>query len=260
MIGAAVTHTLKGKTALVTGGSRGIGAAVVRRLAEAGAAVAINYRAQAEAANGIAAQISEEGGLAVTVQGDVSVPNDVRRVVDESADRLGGLDILVSCAGIEHFGALESLTPEEFDRIYHTNVRGQLLATQHAVRHMGEGGRVVLTSSVSARRSFLHHTLYASSKAAVEAIVHNLAPELGARGITINAIAPGGTATDMSADVGRHYFPGQENVDVAAEVKKIVLLGRVARPAEIAAAILFPVSEDASYVTGSTFAVDGGMR
>jgi 3-oxoacyl-[acyl-carrier protein] reductase len=259
-MGAAVTGNLKGKTALVTGGSRGIGAAVARRLAEDGAAIAINYRTQAEAAEGIAAEITEAGGLAVAVRGDVSVPEDVRRVADESADRLGGLDILVSSAGIEHFGALETLTPEDFDQIYHTNVRGQLLATQHAVRHMGEGGRVVLTSSVSARRSFLHHTLYASSKAAVEAMVLNLAPELGARGITINAVAPGGTATDMSAGAGPHYFPGQENVDVAAEIKKIVPLGRMARPAEIAAVIAFLVSEDASYVTGRTLAVDGGMR
>jgi NAD(P)-dependent dehydrogenase (short-subunit alcohol dehydrogenase family) len=144
--------------------------------------------------------------------------------------------------------------------IYHTNVRGQLLATQHAVRHIGSGGRIVLTSSVSARRSFLHHTLYASSKAAVEAMVLNLAPELGAKGITINAIAPGGTATDMATGAAPHYFPGQENVDVAAEVKKIVPLGRLAQPAEIAAAVGFLVSEDASYVTGRTFAVDGGMR
>ena len=255
-----MTGNLKGKTALVTGGSRGIGAAVVRRLARDGAAVAIGYRAEADAAEGIAAEITEAGGAAVAVQGDVSAPEDVRRVVDESAGRLGGLDILVSCAGIEHFGALETLTPEDFDRIYHTNVRGQLLATQHAVRHMGEGGRVVLTSSVSARRSFLHHTLYASSKAAVEAMVLNLAPELGAQGITVNAIAPGGTATDMAAGAAPNYFRGQENVDMAAELKKAVSLGRLARPAEIAAAIAFLVSDDASYVTGRTFAADGGMR
>lgn len=253
-------ENLTRKIALVTGGSRGIGAAVVHRLAEEGAAVAINYLVNAEAAEGIAAQIVAAGGQAITVQGDVSVPEEVRRVVDEAADRLGGVDILVSNAGIEHFGALETLTPEDFDRIYHTNVRGQLLATQHAVRHMGEGGRIVLTSSVSAHRTFLHHTLYASSKAAVESMVLNLAPELGARGITINAIAPGGTATDMSTSAAPEYFRGRNNVDLKAEIKEMVALGRLARPGEIAAAIAFLVSEEASYVTGRTLAVDGGMR
>ena len=251
---------LTDKIALVTGGSRGIGAAVVRRLAKDGAAVAINYRVKAESAEGIAAQIIEAGGQAITVQGDTSVPEQVRRVADETAERLGGLDILVSNAGIEHFGALETLTPEDFDRVYHTNVRGQLFATQHAVRHMGEGGRIVLTSSVSAHRSFLHHTLYASSKAAVESMVLNLAPELGARGITINAIAPGGTATDMSASAAPEYFRGRDNVDPEAEIKAMIALGRPARPTEIAAAIAFLVSEDASYLTARTLAADGGMR
>lgn len=251
---------LTDKIALVTGGSRGIGAAVVHRLAEEGAAVAINYRVKAESAEGIAAQIIAAGGQAITVQGDISIPEEVRRVVDETAQRLGGLDILVSNAGIEHFGALETLTPEDFDRIYHTNVRGQLFATQHAVRHMGEGGRIVLTSSVSAHRSFLHHTLYASSKAAVESIVLNLAPELGARGITINAIAAGGTATDMSASAAPEYFRGRDNVDLEAEIKAMTALGRLARPTEIAAAIAFLVSEDASYLTARTLAADGGMR
>lgn len=251
---------LKGRVALVTGGSRGIGAAVVRRLAEDGAAVAINYRSNAELAEAIAAEITAAGGSAVAFGGDVAQPDEIGRVVDETVKRLGGLDILVSNAGIEHFGALDTLTPADFDRIYHVNVRGQLFAAQHAAKHMGPGGRIVLTSSVSAHRSFRHHTLYASSKAAVESMVTNLAPELGERGITINAIAPGGTNTDMVAGAAKDYFQGVPNLDMAKELKTMIPLGRLAEPAEIAAVVSFLVSEDASYVTGRTLAADGGMR
>src|SRR4029077_19424403 len=110
----------------------------------------------------------------------------------------GKLDILVSNAGIEHFGRLDEITPEDFDRVFSTNTRGQLFAVQHAARHLPEGGRIVLTSSVSATRAVFHHTLYAASKGAVNSMVLNLSPELGQRGITINAIAPGGTVTDMA--------------------------------------------------------------
>ena len=251
---------LKGKVALVTGGSRGIGAAVVRRLASDGAAVAINYRSNAAVADAMAAEILADGGNAITVRGDVAVPEQIGEVVEETVRRLGRVDILVSNAGIEHFGALETLTPEDFDRIYQVNTRGQLFATQHAVRHMPEGGRIVLTSSVSAHRSFRNHTLYASSKAAVESMVLNLAPELADRNITINAIAPGGTATDMASGAAKDYFRGRENVDVDAELKAMIAVGRLARPEEIAAAVAFLVSEDASYITGRTLAVDGGMR
>jgi NAD(P)-dependent dehydrogenase (short-subunit alcohol dehydrogenase family) len=252
--------SLNGKVALVTGGSRGIGAAVVRRLAADGAAVAVNYRANAEKAQALVDEIVAAGGTAVALAADVSEPEQTGRLVDEAVNRLGGLDILVSNAGIEHFGALGTITPDDFDRIYRTNVRGQLFAAQHAARHLGEGGRIVLTSSVSASRAFRHHTLYASSKAAVEAMVLNLAPELGERGITINAIAPGGTATDMAADASPQYMEGRENVDVAAELKHMIALGRLAQPQEIAAAVAFLVSPDASYMTGRTLAVDGGMR
>ena len=179
--------------------------------------------------------------------------------MDEVAASFGALDILVSNAGIEHFGALEDITPEDFDRIFSVNTRGQLFAVQAAVRHMRPGGRLVLTSSVSARIGVFHHTLYAASKAAVSAMVMNLAPELGARGLTINAIAPGGTATDMAAENAKHYTPPSlQGVSPEAVLQSQVALGRLARPEEIAATVAFLVSEDASYITGSTVAINGG--
>lgn len=151
----------------------------------------------------------------MSTDADVSDLEQIGRLVDETSERLKGLDILVSNAGIEHFGA---------------------------------------------HRSFLHHTLYASSKAAVESMVLNLAPELGQRGITINAIAPGGTATDMANSATQDYFRGRDNVNLAAEIKAMMPLGRLASPEEIAAAVAFLVSPDASCMTGRALAVDGGMR
>jgi len=250
---------LQGKIALITGGSRGIGAAVARRLAADGAAVAINYRADGASAEKVAAEITGSGGTAITLRGDVSDPDETGRVVDETADRLGGLDLLVSNAGIEHFGALETITPADFDRVYGTNARGQLFAVQHAARYLGAGGRIVLTSSVSARKSVFHHTLYASSKAAVEAMVLNLAPELGRRSITINAIAAGGTTSDMSASAAPHYRHPEALGDMETQLRTMAALGRLAEPSEIAGVIAFLLSPDASYITGRTIQVDGGF-
>jgi 3-oxoacyl-[acyl-carrier protein] reductase len=249
---------LDGKVAVVTGGSRGIGRAVAVRLAAEGAAVAVNYRTRADAAESLVAELTAGGARAVALRADVSDPAATGELMDRAADALGGLHILVSNAGIEHFGALDELTPADFDRVFGTNTRGQLFAVQHAARHLGEGGRIVLMSSVSAHRAVFHHTLYAASKAAVETMVLNLAPELGRRGITINAIAPGATTTDMSAEVGRRYAHPDLPLDPSVAMRVKTALGRRAEPAEIAAAIAFLVSDDAAYLTGRTLAADGG--
>lgn len=250
---------LAGKAAVVTGGSRGIGRAAAIRLADEGAAVAVNYRVNADAAKSLVAELAARGARAVALQADVADPARTADLMDRAAEALGGLDILVSNAGIEYFGRLPDIMPEDFDRVFATNTRGQLFAVQHAVRHMGSGGRILLTSSVSAHKAVFHHTLYAASKAAVEAMALNLAPELAARGITINAIAPGGTESDMSAEVGHLYSHPDIEVDAAARVKAMCALGRFARPEEIAATIAFLVSDEASYITGRTIPVDGGF-
>jgi 3-oxoacyl-[acyl-carrier protein] reductase len=249
---------LQGKVAVVTGGSRGIGRAVALRLADEGADVVVNYHRDGESAAAVVRELAERGRRAFAVQADVSDPEQSGRLMDEAVERFGGLHILVSNAGIEHFAPLAEITPADFDRVFATNTRGQLFATQHAARHLGEGGRILLTSSVSAGKAVFHHALYAGSKAAVEAIARNLAPELAQRGITINAIAPGGTWTDMALTAAPHYRHPESTLDTQTQLRTFAALGRAAEPGEIAAAVAFLVSPDASYVTGSTIPVHGG--
>jgi 3-oxoacyl-[acyl-carrier protein] reductase len=250
---------LAGKRALVTGGGRGIGAAIVRRLATDGAAVAVNYVADASSADALVAELTDKGHQAAAFRADVADPDQTQDLVARVVTAFGGLDILASNAGVEHFGALESITAADFDRVFRINVAGQLFATQAAAAAMTGGGRILLTSSISARIGVYHHTLYAASKAAVSAMVLNLAPELAERGIAINAIAPGGTATDMAAEVGAHYTPpALRDVPADAVVKSMNALGRMAEPDEIAAVATFLLSPDASYLTGATIDASGG--
>lgn len=250
---------LQGKRALVTGGGRGIGAAIVRRLSAEGAVVAINYRGSAAAAKALAGELEDGGHQAITVQADVSEPAAAQGLVRQAVEGLGGLDVLVSNAGVEHFGALDSITIADYERVFGTNVAGQLFVTQAAAAQMGRGGRIVLTSSVSAQIAVFEHSLYAASKAAVSALVLNLAPELATRGIAINAIAPGGTRTDMAAENARHYtHPALRGLPSETTSRLVSALGRLAEPEEIASAVAFLVSPDASYITGSTLAIDGG--
>ena len=259
-------NRLTGQRALVTGGGRGIGAAIVRRLVAEGASVAINYRSDAVAAEAFAAELAASGGggergevRALTVQADVSDPEQARRAVDEAADGLGGLDILVSNAGVEYFGPLEKITVADYERVFGINVGGQLFITQAAVARMERGARIVLTSSVSASMAVYEHTLYAASKAAVSAMVRNLAPELARRGIAINAIAAGGTNTAMAAkNLPKYAHPELRDLPPEQLPWLFSAMGRLAEPEEIAAAVAFLASADASYVTGSTLAVDGG--
>ena len=210
---------LSGKIALITGGSRGIGAAITRRLAGEGAAVAINYRSDAAAAEALVKEIVGNGGRAVAFQADVSDPAQSKSLVDDVVAEFGALHLLASNAGIEHFGALQSITLADFDRVYHTNVAGQLFVTQAAVAAMTEGGRIVLTSSISARIAVRHHSLYGPSKAAINSLVLNLAPELAAVGIAINAIAPGGTATDMAVEFHGHDDYGMATANTLAAAR-----------------------------------------
>lgn len=250
---------LVGKRALVTGGGRGIGAAIARRLASEGATVAVNYVADAASAEALASELSSGGTQAAAFQADVSDSAQTADLVARVVEAFGGLDLLASNAGVEHFGSLDSITPADIDRVFHVNVAGQLFATQAAATAMTDGGRILLTSSISARIAVYQHTLYAASKAAVSAMVLNLAPELAERRISINAIAPGGTNTDMAAKHAASYTaPALRDISPEVVVKSMNSLGRWAEPGEIAAVAAFLLSEDASYITGATIDAAGG--
>ena len=249
-----------GKVVLVTGGSRGIGKAIAERVASEGATVAINYAKDAEAANELVRQLSEKGAAAA-FQADVSQPEQCKKLVEQVIARFGHVDVLISNAGVEDFHPLAELTLDGFDKVFHINVAGQLLMTQAIAPHLPEGGRIVLTSSVSATIGVFYHTLYAASKAAIMAAVKNLAPELGQRGVAINAIAPGGTQTDMAKEYAKAYtHPALVGkVDPELLAKSSSALQRLGQPAEVAAAVAFLASSDASYMTGATMMVDGGV-
>lgn len=250
---------LEGKVGIVTGSSRGIGKEIAMRLVHESAKVVINYSRSPEKAEEVVNQIQQQGGEAIAIQADMSQVDQIQQLVTKAVEKYGQLNILVSNAGSEYFGKLEEITLQDFERVFSVNVAGQLFAAQAAARYLPSGGRIVLTSSVSAKIAVFYHTLYAASKAAVSAMVLNLAPELGERGITINAIAPGGTATDMAKENAKRYTPPSlQNVSPDALLKSQTSLQRLAKPEEIAAAVAFLVSDDASYISGSTLAVDIG--
>jgi 3-oxoacyl-[acyl-carrier protein] reductase len=254
-----VSSSFDGRVALITGGSRGIGAAIARRLADAGATVAINYRSNAGAANQLVDELRAQGHSAEAFAGDVTDPVEIAQVVTRVVDEFGALHLLASNAGIEHFAPLAEITPDDFENVFRTNVGGQLFAVQAAAAVMPTGSRIVVTSSVSARIAVHRHTLYAASKAAVSAMALNLAPELAQAGIAINAVAPGGTATDMAAENGAAYVhPALADVAPHKVTLSMNALGRLARPEEIADAVAFLLSQEASYITGSTLDVAGG--
>ena len=243
-----MSKSLSGKIALVTGGSRGIGAAIVRRLAHDGVAVAFTYAASAEKAEALAAEIRAAGGAALAIQADSAAPEAVRMAVARTVEQFGRLDILVNNAGILLRGVVDEFSLDDFDRMVAVNVKPVFVATQAAVPHMGEGGRVITVGSVTADRSgFPGASVYSMTKGAVAALTRGLARDLGPRGITVNVIQPGPTETDMNADE-----------QAQAMVRPLMALGRLGKDAEIASLVAYLAGPEASFITGSALTIDGG--
>ncbi|TFV58367.1 3-oxoacyl-ACP reductase FabG [Mycobacterium sp. PS03-16] len=248
---SAVDGPLAGRRALVTGGSRGIGAEIVRRLARDGAAVAFTYGSSVDEADKVVVDVSRAGGRVLPIRADSADPGQIASAVQETVTRLGGLDILVNNAGVAHLGPVESFPLEQFDRLVAVNVRGVFVAIQCAVPHLGEGGRIITIGSVNADRAPVAGlSVYAMTKAAVAGMTRALARELGPRGITVNTVQPGPIATDMNSAEG----------EFAEAATKLIAVGHYGHTGDIAAAVSYLAGAEAGYVTGATLDVDGGFK
>ena len=242
--------TLDGKVALVTGGSRGIGAAIASRLAQEGAAVAITYVNGERAAGEVVRGITESGGTAIAIRADSSDVDAVRRAVNETVAELGRLDVLVNNAGIGTFAPLDQFSMEDFDRAVAVNVRAVFAAVQEASRHLPDGGRVINIGSVNAERMpFAGGTVYAMTKAAVSGMTRGLARDLGPRGITVNNVQPGPVDTDMNPADG----------PFADALKGLMAIPRYSTGGEIAGMVAYLAGPEAGFVTGASLTIDGGF-
>lgn len=243
--------SLTGKRAFITGASRGIGAAIARRFAAEGAAVAIGYERSADRANAIARDIEAAGGRAVTIRMDAVNPASIKQAVDTAAAALGGLDILVNNAGIIRYGSVEQVTLEDIDTTLAVNVRAVILATQAALPHMADGGRIISTgSNLADRVPDSGKALYSASKAALIAWTKGVARDLGPRGITVNLVHPGSTNTDMNPADGPN----------AAKQRQRMAIQEYGRPEDVAALFAFLAGPEARSITGAGFTVDGGAN
>jgi 3-oxoacyl-[acyl-carrier protein] reductase len=250
-----MSQKLQGKVAVVTGASKGIGAAIAKHLAAEGAAVVVNYSSSKEGADRVVNEIKSKGGRAVAVQANVAKQADVERLFAETKQAYGRLDILVNNAGIYDFAPLESVTSDHFHKQFDVNVLGLLLVTQHAARHFGpEGGSVVNISSVVARSPVATASVYSATKAAVDAITKSLAKELGPRKIRVNSINPGMVETEGLRGTGI------ADSDFRKATEAQTPLGRIGQPDDIAPAAVFFASSDSSWITGETLTISGGLR
>ncbi len=243
---------LQGKVALVTGASKGIGAAIARELAARGAAVAVNYSGSKAGADKVVAEIKAAGGKAVAFQADLSNPDSVGPFVKSVAEQLGPIDILVNNAGIYEFGALEQITPEHFHKQFNLNVLGLLLTTQAAVERFNPAGGSIINIGSVVSSGFANAAVYSATKGAVNSITGSFAKELGPKKIRVNALNPGLVETEGTHGAG---FIGSEFAQHAASQTP---LGRIGQPRDIAEVAAFLASEDSGWLSGQTVYASGG--
>ncbi len=246
-----MSKKLEGKIALITGGSRGIGAAIAKRLAADGANVAITYSKGADAAASVVKEIERAGGKAVAIQADATDAKAVEAAVENTVTTFGRLDVLVNNAGTAIPKSFEETTLEEMDRVFAINVRGVFVATQAALKHMKSGGRIIMIGSAVGERVAAPGLVpYAGTKGAVKMFTQALAREIGSRGITVNNVQPGPIDTELNPAAG----------DWAVPQKAATALDRYGHVEEIAAMVAFVAGPESSYITGAKLTVDGGMN
>ena len=248
---------LNGKTAVVTGASKGIGAGIAKQLAVAGASVAVNYASDRPGAEAVVAAITASGGQAMVVQGDVSKSADVAQLFVEVKAVYGALDVLVNNAAVYKHGPIEEMTEEEFHREFNTNVLGPLLMIREAVKYFGpSGGSIINIGSAASQLNPPNQSIYTATKSALDAITRVLAKELGPKKIRVNSINPGATATEGARAAGVIGVGG----DFEKQLLAMTPLGRIGQPSDIARIAVFLASDEASWLTGEIILASGGLR
>ncbi|KAI4599102.1 hypothetical protein KJ359_002059 [Pestalotiopsis sp. 9143b] len=254
---------LLGKVAVVTGSSRGIGAAIAFKLASFGADVVVNYVSSASAAEAVAAAARKHGVRAACIKADVSKRDEIASLFNQTISELGRLDVVMSNSGIEHFGDVEAVQEEEIDKVLAVNVKAQYFVAQEAYKHLTDGGRLILISSISAVWGVPRHAIYSASKAAITGMVKCLAHDFGPRKITVNCIAPGGIKSDMYVAAAKDYYPGGDKLtaeEIDEKVSAMSPMGRPGLPEDIAGVVALLASPESQWLTGQTFHVSGGAH
>jgi 3-oxoacyl-[acyl-carrier protein] reductase len=245
---------LTGKVAVVTGASKGIGAAIAAALAADGASVVVNYSSSKSGADAVVDKITKAGGKAIAVGGNVSKADDVKGVMDAAVETFGRLDILVNNSGVYEFGSIEAVNEENFHKMFNVNVLGVLLATQAAVKHMNNGGSIINIGSAVSRLAPANSSVYTATKASVDAITGVLSKELGPKNIRVNSVNPGIVETEGTHTAGF----------IGSDFEKVLVaktpLGRTGQPRDIAAVAVFLASENSAWLTGESIIAGGGLH